>query len=92
MSTFLVLLLLGAAGQPADSAGATPAALGLFDRDWVLMNWALKYYDSDGDILLEPGEAQAAAKAFRKIADVDRDGRVTPREYRAAREFLLARY
>jgi hypothetical protein len=69
-----------------------PAAQALFDRDWVLMNWALKYYDSDRDILLEPAEAQAAATEFRKIADADRDGRVTPQEYRAAREFILARY
>ena len=64
----------------------------MFDRDWVLMNWALKYYDSDRDILLDPAEAQAAATEFRKIADADRDGRVTPQEYRAAREFILARY
>lgn len=70
----------------------TPAALQIFERDWVLMNWALKYYDANGDILLEPGEAQAAAQAFRKLADVDRDGRVTQEEYRAAREFILARY
>jgi hypothetical protein len=56
------------------------------------MNWALKYYDSDRDILLEPAEAQAAAIEFRKIADADGDGRITPREYRAARDFILARY
>ncbi|HET7317272.1 MAG TPA: hypothetical protein VFI88_07595 [Sphingomicrobium sp.] len=68
------------------------AALQLFERDWVLMNWALKFYDSNHDILLQPEEAQAAADAFRKIADTDRDGRVTPEEYRAAREFILARY
>jgi hypothetical protein len=74
------------------SLSIAPAAQALFDRDWVLMNWALKYYDSDRDILLEPAEAQAAATEFRKIADADRDGRVTPQEYRAAREFILARY
>ena len=70
----------------------TPAAQELFERDWVLMNWALKFFDRDGDILLEPGEAAAAAAEFRKIADADGDGRVTPKEYRAAREFILARY
>jgi hypothetical protein len=70
----------------------TPAALQIFERDWVLMNWALKYYDADHDILLEPGEAQAAAEAFRRMADADNDGRVTPQEYRAARAFILARY
>jgi hypothetical protein len=69
-----------------------PAAQELFERDWVLMNWALKYYDFDHDLLLGPTEAKVAAEAFRKIADTDRDGRVTPREYRAAREFILARY
>jgi hypothetical protein len=56
------------------------------------MNWALKYYDRDRDILLEPAEAQAAAAEFRKIADADGDGRITPYEYRQAREFILARY
>ena len=42
-----------------------PAAKALFERDWVLMNWALKFYDRDRDILLEPGEAAAAAGEFR---------------------------
>jgi hypothetical protein len=64
----------------------------LFERDWVLMNWALKFYDTDRDALIEPPEAQAAANAFRKLADTDGDGRVTPQEYRAARAFILARY
>jgi hypothetical protein len=81
------------AAQPK-SAGlpVTPAAQELFERDWVLMNWALKFYDRNGDILLEPDEAAAAAAEFRKIADTNGDGRVTPDEYRAAREFILARY
>jgi TPR repeat protein len=56
------------------------------------MNWALKFYDADHDILLEPAEAQQAAVAFRKIADANGDGRVTPDEYRSARAFILARY
>jgi hypothetical protein len=63
----------------------------LFERDWVLMNWALKHYDSDHDILLEPQEAQAAAQAFRELADTNHDGRLTPEEYRAAREEILER-
>jgi hypothetical protein len=70
----------------------TPAAQQLFERDWVLMNWALKFYDSNHDLLLGPDEAQLAATAFRRIADTNGDGRVTPEEYRAAREFILARY
>lgn len=91
----LTILASVAAVRPAwgqTSMQPTPAALQIFERDWVLMNWALKYYDANGDILLEPAEAQAAAEAFRKLADVDRDGRVTQEEYRAAREFILARY
>jgi hypothetical protein len=89
-----ILLVASAplAAQPTPaSLTVAPAAKALFERDWVLMNWALKFYDADHDVLLEPGEAQAAADEFRRIADADRDGRVTP-EYRAAREFILARY
>jgi hypothetical protein len=89
-----VALFLAAApvtAQPA-SANVSPRSAELFESDWVLMNWALKFYDRDRDILLEPGEAQAAAAEFRKIADADNDGRVTPFEYRQAREFILARY
>jgi hypothetical protein len=80
--------------QPPTETGAspTPAALQIFERDWVLMNWALKYFDVNGDILLEPAEAQAAAERFRQIADVNRDGRLTPEEYRAAREHILTQY
>ena len=90
------LLLFGvspAAAQPtAASTPVSPQARAIFEKDWVLMNWALKFYDRDRDILLEPGEAEAAARAFRAIADADRDGRVTTQEYRAARAFILARY
>ena len=82
---------LGAQPVPA-SLKVAPAAQALFERDWVLMNWALKFYDRDRDILLESAEAEAAAAEFRKIADADNDGRVTTQEYRAAREFLLARF
>ncbi|GAA4711471.1 hypothetical protein H9L13_02495 [Sphingomonas lutea] len=74
------------------SAPIGVAAAQIFERDWVLMNWALKTHDTDRDILLSAREAQAAADAFRAIADGDEDGRVTPTEYRAAREFILARY
>jgi len=93
----LLLFTAAAAAQPATpptpaSITTAPAAQQLFERDWVLMNWALKFYDHDRDILLEPSEAQAAAAEFRKIADADADGRVTPFEYNQAREFILARY
>jgi hypothetical protein len=94
----LTVIVLAAAAAPL-AAQPTPAsvqikpqATALFERDWVLMNWALKFYDKDRDILLSPAEGAAAAAEFRKIADTNGDGRVTPEEYRAAREFILARY
>jgi hypothetical protein len=93
------LILMLSAAAVAGAQSATPAsapvaaqARAIFERDWVLMNWALKRFDADRDILLEPAEAQAAAAEFRKIADGNGDGRVTQQEYRAAREFILARY
>jgi hypothetical protein len=93
VAALLALIATPALAQPARSSlQPVPAALQIFERDWVLMNWALKYYDSDRDVLLEPVEAQAAAEAFRRMADGDGDGRVTPQEYRDARAFILARY
>ena len=85
-------ILFLAAAAAAANRPAMPAAAQLFERDWVLMNWALKFHDTNRDILLEPGEAAAAADDFRRIADSDGDGRVTPKEYRDARAFILARY
>lgn len=78
------------AAQPTPANLKKPAALELFERDWVLMNWALKYFDANHDILIEPDEAQAAADAFRKLADKDGDGRVTPQEFQAARADILS--
>ena len=98
MPALTALAILAAAAQPATaeptpaSTSVNPSAALLFERDWVLMNWALKRHDRDRDILLEPAEARAAAAEFRQMADSDEDGRVTPHEYRAAREFILARY
>ena len=98
MMKTVIGLILGSLAAPlaAQSTRAslpvTPAAQQLFERDWVLMNWALKFYDRNGDILLEPSEAAQAAAEFRRLADANGDGRVTPDEYRAAREFILARY
>jgi hypothetical protein len=87
-----LLFLAAAAAATAPTAPVVQAAGQLFERDWVLMNWALKYHDQDRDILLEPNEAAAAAADFRKIADTNGDGRVTPQEFRDARAFILARY
>ena len=88
----MIVIATSLAAQPTPASLTAPPAQQLFERDWVLMNWALKFYDRDRDILLEPAEAQAAAAAFRKIADTDEDGRVTQKEYRDARAFILARY
>jgi hypothetical protein len=78
----------------AQAVGSVNPAIAreILERDWVLMNWALKFYDKDRDILLSPSEAQTASDEFRKIADANGDGRVTTDEYRAARQFILARY
>jgi len=91
-SLFIILAAPAAAQQQPTAASAPAPARAIIEKDWVLMNWALKFYDSDRDILLSPSESQAAAAAFRTMADVNHDGRVTTDEYRAAREFILARY
>lgn len=92
---FLVALCassaLAAQVSPA-SAPVNARAIELFERDWVLMDWALRHHDRNRDVLLSPGEASAAAKAFKAMADADNDGRVTPYEFSTARAFILARY
>jgi hypothetical protein len=89
----MVLAAAPVAAQPtAQRLEPVPAAQRIFESDWVLMNWALKYYDADRDVLLEPGEARAAADGFRRMADTNGDGRVTPDEFRAARQAILERY
>ena len=95
MTTFALLLAaaqIASVARTEASATINPRAVELFENDWVLMNWALKFYDRDRDILLSVTEAQAAASEFRKIADSDGDGRVTTQEYGEARRFILARY
>lgn len=77
---------------PASVAAVNPKAIELFESDWVLMDWGLRQFDRDRDARLSPGEATIGAIAFKTIADSDGDGKVTPVEFRRAREFLLARY
>ena len=60
----LVLGIVSAAApslaQPMPaSLKAEPAALQLFERDWVLMQWAKKSFDMNRDMLLQPDEASA---------------------------------
>ncbi len=93
----LVLMLCCLLFPSALKAQPTPAslktassALELFERDWVLMNWALKHFDANHNLLLEPNEAALAAQAFRSFADSNHDGRVSPQEFEDARAKILA--
>ena len=81
-----------AQSNPAGERRTTPQVRDIFERDWVLMNWALKFFDSDHDVLISDQEAVAAAERFRSMADKNGDGRITPDEYRAARASILAQY
>ena len=85
-----ILLFLAAAAEAAPPFN--PRAVELVERDWVLMQWAKRLYDSNRDGVISIEEAQPAAAAFREIADGDGDGRVTTYEYDRAREFILARH
>ncbi len=89
-SSFLVLLAASAAYQ--SPAGFNPRAHELFDREPLLKQWALRFHDRNRDGWLTLYEAQPAAEAFREIADENRDGRVSVREYRAALDFIRVRY
>jgi hypothetical protein len=86
-------LQLSASAPPDDGYGlVNPKAIELFEADSSLMQWALARYDSDSDRHLSIFEADKAAAEFKRIADGDGDGRVTLGEYRAARDFIVARY
>ena len=89
----MIGLLIGMAAQTAlASAPVNPHANELFDRDPDLKAWALRVYDSNHDGWLTLFEAQPAMRAFKEIADADRDGRVTTYEYARAKEFIVARW
>ena len=92
---FVAFALLAAAQEAHPSATAAsfnPRAVELFERDWVLNQWAKRLFDTNGDGVISVSEAQPAALEFKQIADGDGDGRVTPYEYERAREFIIARY
>lgn len=93
MDAIVALLVLAAARDTANEYRlSNPRAIELFERDERLMHWALGAFDWDRDGHLSIREADSAARDFKRIADGDSDGRVTPTEYRAARDFIVARW
>ncbi|HET9810067.1 MAG TPA: hypothetical protein VFP53_00035 [Sphingomicrobium sp.] len=92
----LLLALLIAAGPgaapPSDWRLVNPRAIELFEREPKLMRWALTLFDSDRDDHLSILEADRAAREFKRIADSNGNGQVTPSEYRSARDFIVARW
>lgn len=97
MNLFLAIAILPmSAGTPASSPAdyrlANPRAIELFERDVALMRWAVTFFDTNRDGHLSIREADLAARQFKRIADGDRDGQVTPAEYRSARDFVIARW
>jgi hypothetical protein len=87
------LLIAAAATQPGDGYRlVNPRAIELFERDPSLMQWALGAFDSNRDGHLSIFEADDAAVEFKRIADGNTDGQVTPTEYRSALGFIVARW
>ena len=91
----ILALLLAAAPTGQSEIGyqlVNPKAIELFERDPQLMRWAVRFHDSNSDGHLSIFEADAAARDFKRIADGDSDGQVTPYEYRNAIDFIAARW
>ena len=88
----LLLALLALAAAGADGGSFNPRANELIGSDPAIQQWALARFDRNHDGWLTLYEAQPAASAFRELADADRDGRVTVREFEAAVAFIRARY
>ena len=90
---FALLLIAGGATDAGDDYRlVNPRAIELFEHEPELMQWALARFDADGDGYLSIFEADKAASEFKTIADGDKDGRVTPAEFRAGRDFVVARW
>ena len=86
----MVLVAFASQSSSGDYRLVNPKAIELFERESALMDWALVRFDSNGDGHLSIFEADKAALEFKRIADRDRDGRVTPVEYRTARDTFVA--
>ena len=87
-----VITISDGIARDVTQAAFNPRAGDLVDSDPVIRQWALTRYDTNRDGWLTLYEAQPAATAFRDIADENRDGDVSVREYRAAIDFLRSRY
>ena len=85
-------LLLGMATLAAQASPLNPRALEFIEHDAAIKQWAEARFDRNHDGWLTLYEAQDAVDQFREIADENRDGRVTTREYEAGVAFLRARY
>ena len=92
MSALAALLLIAGSDPYSGYSLVNPRAIELFERDPQLARWAVARFDSNGDGHLSIFEANSAAEEFKSIADGDTDGRVTPAEYRSARDFIAARW
>ena len=88
----MVGLLLVMAVAAAQASPLNPRALEFVEHDAIVKQWAEARFDRNHDGWLTLYEAQEAVDQFRQIADEDRDGRITTREYRAGVAFLKARY
>ena len=84
---FVVMLVLAAETQPLN-----PRALEFVERDPAVRQWALSRFDRNHDGWLTLFEAQEAVDEFRRIADENRDGHVSLREYQGGVAFVKARY
>ena len=94
MVSWVLLILIAQSEDAARAAPASfnPRAVELFERDWVLNQWAKRSFDANRDGVISTEEAQPESLAFQELADGDGDGRVTTYEYERAREFILAGY
>jgi hypothetical protein len=85
-------LLISAMIGASSAEPINPDALALFDRDPQLHAWALKTSDENQDGWLTLYEAQAAVGRLKEVADGNKDGQVTVREFEKAKAFVAARW
>ena len=91
MIMLMAAMLAAPTAPPEPARRLNPHASELFERDPVLAAWAIRRFDRNGDGWLTLHEADAALVAFREIADTDRDGRVSVREYAATKALMAER-